>query len=224
MPYRRVILRGVLGVFILIGILFGFAGRWNFWQGWAILGGTMAYMAAILILFRNKMDLIRERIKPGPGTKWWDKVFFAVYAPLSYAIVIVGSLDAGRFGWTDSFPWWGYGIGYFLYIGSLCLILWAMWVNNFFSSTVRIQTDRGHSVCQDGPYAYIRHPGYAFAMVLMVGLALCLGSLYALIPAAGVWAAIIVRTGLEDAVLHNELPGYKEYAEKVRWRLLRGIW
>ncbi|MGC9326128.1 MAG: methyltransferase family protein, partial [Candidatus Hinthialibacter sp.] len=89
---------------------------------------------------------------------------------------------------------------------------------------VRIQTDRGHVVVQDGPYAYIRHPGYASAIFLMISLAFCLGSLYALIPAAGVLAAIIVRTSLEDAVLHNELPGYKEYAEKVRWKLLRGIW
>ncbi|MGC9326129.1 MAG: hypothetical protein ACP5I1_00710, partial [Candidatus Hinthialibacter sp.] len=136
MPYWRIILRGVLAVLILISVLFGFAGRWNFWQGWALLGGTLVYMAVFLFLMRDKVDLICERMKPGPGTKWWDKIFFAFYAPLSYAILIVGSLDAGRFGWTGAFSWWGYGLGYILYLGSLLLLMWAMRVNNFFSSTV----------------------------------------------------------------------------------------
>jgi protein-S-isoprenylcysteine O-methyltransferase Ste14 len=107
---------------------------------------------------------------------------------------------------------------------SYSFILWAMWTNRFFSSHVRIQTDRGHYVVTDGPYRFVRHPGYAGAIVWVPATALLLGSLYALIPAAITIVLIIIRTYLEDVTLQKELPGYADYARKTRFRLVPRIW
>jgi len=102
--------------------------------------------------------------------------------------------------------------------------LWAMWTNRFFSSVVRIQTDRGHHVVQGGPYRLIRHPGYVGAILSVLSTAVVLGSLWSLIPAGLTTVLVSVRTALEDATLQRELPGYAEYASKVRYRLLPGVW
>ena len=97
-------------------------------------------------------------------------------------------------------------------------------VNKFFEPSVRIQTDRGHHVIDTGPYAIIRHPGYAFGFAFFLGIPLALGSLWGLIPAIIMSALLVVRTVLEDRTLQNELPGYKQYAERVRYRLVPGVW
>jgi protein-S-isoprenylcysteine O-methyltransferase Ste14 len=96
--------------------------------------------------------------------------------------------------------------------------------NRFFSSVVRIQTDRGHTVATGGPYRFVRHPGYVGMMVSALGTTILLGSLWAFIPATLLIGLIIFRTALEDRTLQNELEGYKEYAARVRYRLLPGVW
>ena len=101
---------------------------------------------------------------------------------------------------------------------------WAESVNKFFEPTVRIQTDRGHRVIDTGPYAIVRHPGYASGYLLFVGMPLALGSLWALIPAILSCLLLVVRTILEDQTLRNELAGYEEYAQRVRYRLIPGVW
>ena len=97
-------------------------------------------------------------------------------------------------------------------------------MNKFFEVTVRLQTDRGQTVIQTGPYAIMRHPGYSSGLLIFVGTALALGSLWALIPAVVSWLFLVLRTKWEDDTLQAELPGYKEYTQKVRYRLLPGIW
>jgi protein-S-isoprenylcysteine O-methyltransferase Ste14 len=103
-------------------------------------------------------------------------------------------------------------------------IMWAMFTNNFFSSKVRIQSDRGQYVVQQGPYKFVRHPGYLGVLFWMPSTALTMGSLWGLIPAALAVLTIIIRTYLEDKTLQKELPGYIEYTQKVRYRLIPGIW
>ena len=175
-------------------------------------------------MFINKTDLARERLKPGPGTKWWDKIFWVFYAPMFFAVFILASLDAGRFRWTAQLPLSVYIIGYIVYLLSQYITLWSMWVNKFFSTTVRIQTDRGQEVVQNGPYRFIRHPGYVGGILLAISSSLILGSLWGLIPAGGVVFLLIIRTYLEDITLQKELQGYSDYALKVKYRLLPGIW
>jgi protein-S-isoprenylcysteine O-methyltransferase Ste14 len=104
------------------------------------------------------------------------------------------------------------------------LLVWAMVSNAYFVATVRIQTDRRHAVASNGPYRYIRHPGYLGAILLHWGVPFILNSLWAIIPAVMITLVLIVRTILEDKTLRAELPGYKEYTERVRYKLVPGVW
>jgi len=167
---------------------------------------------------------LQERTNPGPGTKWWDKVFFAFYAPSYLAILIVGSLDSGRYFWTSDFAVSIYIIGYAVFLFAIAIFLWSMWVNRFFSSTVRIQSDRGQFVIQSGPYRFVRHPGYVAGILLALGNSLVFSSFWALIPAGLMALSLVIRTGLEDVTLKKELPGYVEYTRKTKYRLFPGLW
>ncbi len=221
--FRRMFRLFLVFLFMMV-IIFVSAGRLTYWQGWVYGGVSIILFVTSAPMFINKTDLIKERQRPGPGVKWWDKIFFALYVPGYIAVYIVGCLDAGRFGWSPQLPASVYAIGYTVLAASHFLVMWAMWTNRFFSSAVRIQTDRGHAVVQDGPYRFVRHPGY-MAGILMGGcIALVLGSLWALIPAAFVAVLVVVRTYLEDITLQRELAGYGEYVEKVKYRIVPGIW
>ena len=216
--------KGILGYLAILSTMFLLAGRIDYWQGWVYGASGLMVLLVIAILFCNKTDLIQERLKPGPGTKWWDKVFYACYLPTLLAIFVVASLDAGRFRSTPPLPLAVYSVGYLLMGFAYVMSFWAMWTNRFFSSVVRIQADRGHYVIQDGPYRFVRHPGYVGGMTLVLSIAVVLGSLWALIPAGVVVILLIVRTALEDATLQRELPEYNDYAQKVQYRLLPGVW
>jgi len=222
--FARLIIRGVIFHLLLIAILFISAGRLNYWQGWVFVASNVVLILVAFLLFVDKKELVRERMRPGPGTKWWDKVFYVFFIPTFLAIMIVASLDAGRFGWTSRLPAFLYMIGYVAYVFSNAVTFWAMWTNRFFSSVVRIQTERGHEVVQDGPYRFVRHPGYVAGIILAISISLVLGSLWALIPAGLFVIQLLIRTYLEDRTLHEELSGYDDYAAKVRYRLLPGIW
>ena len=101
---------------------------------------------------------------------------------------------------------------------------WAMLANPFFEKTVRIQEERGHHVATGGPYRFVRHPGYVAFILMGFALPLGVGSAWALVPAGLNAALIVARTALEDRTLRRELPGYAEYAQRTRYRLLPGVW
>ena len=156
--------------------------------------------------------------------KPWDRILAPLMAAsLSFSLVIVAGLDH-RFGWSPDFP-----IGLEILGLSMCMLgyafaTWALAENRFFSSVVRIQTDRGHAVCDSGPYRFVRHPGYAGNILPLPGVVLALGSAWTLVPAAAALIILIVRTALEDRTLQKELPGYRDYADRVRYRLIPGIY
>jgi protein-S-isoprenylcysteine O-methyltransferase Ste14 len=104
------------------------------------------------------------------------------------------------------------------------LVFWTVSVNTFLSRHVRIQDDRNQQTVTRGPYRWIRHPMYLGVIVLMLGIPLVLASLWALVPGGLIGILFVVRTALEDRTLQAELPGYREYAQKVRFRLFPGIW
>ncbi|MFH1486913.1 MAG: isoprenylcysteine carboxylmethyltransferase family protein [Chloroflexota bacterium] len=225
--YRGTTVKAFLSLLLILGIVFIPAGRIDYWQGWLFVGVNVVVISALLTRFVTNPDfrgLGKERMKPGPGTKWWDKVFYAFYVPAFFLVIVVGCLDVGRFVWTTELPWPVYIIGAVALAFSDVLVMWAMWTNKFFSSVVRIQTDRGQTVVQSGPYRFVRHPGYVAAILMGVGSSLTLGSLWGLVPAATVAILLVVRTYLEDITLRRELPGYADYARKVRHRLLPGVW
>jgi protein-S-isoprenylcysteine O-methyltransferase Ste14 len=166
----------------------------------------------------------RQNIDNIQTVKAWDKVLAPLMAlSISLPPVVVAGLDH-RFGWSPAFPLWLNLLGFFLIAFGYAFAVWALVENRFFSSVVRIQTDRGHVVCDSGPYRIVRHPGYAGSILPLLGIVLALSSLWTLIPAAVALLIAVIRTALEDRALQEDLPGYKEYARRVRYRLFPGIY
>ena len=208
----------------LLFLIFVLAGRLDYWQAW-LFGVINAFILALLLLLIPDLPaLMKERAKPGPATKWWDRLFWLLFGPMNLAVIVIASLDGGRNHWTGRLPLIIYAIASPIYILASALHFWAIRANAFYSSTVSIQSQTGQKVVDDGPYGYVRHPGYAGIMGMMGSIPLLLGSLYGLVPAAGVVMLIIARTVLEDLALKNELPGYIEYSRRVRYRLVPGLW
>ncbi|MCW8982957.1 MAG: isoprenylcysteine carboxylmethyltransferase family protein [Gammaproteobacteria bacterium] len=139
-----------------------------------------------------------------------------------FPMVIVAGLDH-RFNWSSEFPLWLNVIGFILIAFGYAFAAWAVVENRFFSSVVRIQTDRGHAVCDSGPYRFVRHPGYAGSILALFGIVLALDSVWTLIPTAVALIIAVIRTSLEDQTLQDELQGYRDYARRVRYRLIPGI-
>jgi protein-S-isoprenylcysteine O-methyltransferase Ste14 len=212
-------------VLIFALCLFVPAGTWAWIRGWLFLVVVVAASVVItLYLRRVNPDVVAARVNRHEGTKRWDLILGMIFLlPTMLAIPIVAALDDGRFHWIDV-PWWGCGIGYTLLVVGMTGVSWAESVNKFFEPSVRIQTDRGHQVIETGPYAIVRHPGYVSGFLVFIGMPLSLGSLWALIPASLVCLLLVLRTVWEDRMLQEELPGYKDYAQRVRYGLIPGVW
>jgi protein-S-isoprenylcysteine O-methyltransferase Ste14 len=222
---RRLVISTAASMLILVLCLFLPSGTWAWSRGWLFLVViTAASFLSTLYLRRVNPDVIAGRVNRFERWRLWDLLLMLpVGLPAMLAIPIVSALDNGRYGWSRV-PWWGCLVGYALMIAGFFGMTWAMAVNKFFEPSVRIQTDRGHKVIDAGPYAIIRHPGYAFAFLLFLGMPLAMGSLWGLIPAMIMSVLLVVRTVLEDRTLQDELAGYKEYAQRVRYRLFPGVW
>lgn len=205
-------------------VLFAAVWKWNWWNAWVYIGLYLAFLVfnAIVLLGKHK-DLVEERTRVGKGTKGWDKVIASISAFGGLFILILAGLDE-RFGWTGAIPP-GVQIGAFVVMGlTYPIFTWAMTSNKFFATTVRIQKERGHTVQTGGPYRFVRHPGYFSLLFSYITLPLALGSPWACIPMVLLVVNLFLRTALEDRTLQKELEGYKEYAARVRYRLIPGIW
>ena len=219
MPFSAYVQAGLF-VVAAAAALFAAAGTVaipGFWAYLAIFAAVMTISFAML-----DSDLLRERMRPG-GKK--PPLALRLFSLVLFVHWIVAGLDRGHFHWSDNVPVWLQGVGLFAVAAGYGLALWAMRVNRFFSSVIRIQTDRGQQVVTTGPYAFVRHPGYTAGILIIVASG----------PALGSWlaAALLVifslpfllhRAVTEDRILQAELAGYSDYAARVRWRLLPGIW
>ena len=156
-------------------------------------------------------------------TKTWDKVWGGLYAPVFLSTYVVAGLDAVRYGWS-SMPGWLWLIGLAIFLPGTAVFSWSMGVNPFFEKTVRIQTERGHQVIDTGPYRFVRHPGYLGFLGWILSAPFLLGSWWAFVPSVLSVAGLVGRTALEDRTLREELAGYAEYATRVRFRLIPGVW
>ena len=128
-----------------------------------------------------------------------------------------------RYEWSGEFPLWLDLVGIALIAAGYAFASWALAENRFFYSVVSIRTDRGHAVCDTGPYRFVRHPGYAGNIVALFGIVLALDSAWTLVPVALALIISVTRTVLEDRTLQDELPGYRDYARRVRFRLIPGV-
>jgi protein-S-isoprenylcysteine O-methyltransferase Ste14 len=199
--------------------LFASAGRLDVPFFWAYVGMMAAAAVAVLVFIDR--ELLRERLNPGPGGT--DRNFRWLAMPILIGIWVVAGLDVGRYHWSDSVPIWLQFAGLALLVASFSLSLWAMRVNRFFSPVVRIQEERGHHLVTGGPYAWVRHPGYFAAILHALGV-LSLGSWWAMGVMAVVPLLIGRRLIVEDRYLRERLAGYADYAARVRYRLIPGIW
>ena len=204
-------------------LFFSLAGRWDLWYVWAYAGIlAVLYSFNILALHLKKPDLLKERMKPPSGRAYWTGVIFPVVQLILQPIV--AGLDH-RFHWSDSVSLAGIVAGLAISAIGLGVVIWAELINPFFSGAVRIQADRGQRVISTGPYAVVRHPAYAGGLPALIAGGLALNSLISIIPVVVIALPIMIyRTMIEDQMLHNELPGYAEYAAKVRYRLIPGVW
>jgi protein-S-isoprenylcysteine O-methyltransferase Ste14 len=209
----------------LIGaLMFLCAGRLDWVAAWVFLGLSMVVFLTVgLYVVRKNPEVVNERGKGAEGAKTWDRILTLVYAAFMFGVYIIAGLDAGRFLWSVM-PLWVQVLGGIGFVAGMVWMYWAMLSNPFLSQVVRIQSERGHTTVTSGPYRFVRHPMYVGILVSYGSTPLLLGSWYALIPFAVMGALLVVRTALEDKTLHAELPGYVEYAQRVRYRLLPGIW
>jgi protein-S-isoprenylcysteine O-methyltransferase Ste14 len=220
----RWIVRQVMGLLMLAVILFLPAGRMDWVMGWALVGIMLAWSTATaLVAILRAPELLAERVGPKKGAKTWDTVIMSIVGLTTIARCVVAGLDE-RSGWTT-------GISLPLQIAMLAvavlgyaLVVWATAANAFFSEILRIQKERGHTVATGGPYQFVRHPGYVGTILFELAVPVMLGSWWALIPGGLGALLFVVRTALEDRTLLEELDGYREYAQRVRHRLLPGVW
>ena len=215
-------------VYLLIPLLLWVcAGDLGWWQAWiySLLILTVGIGGRLWAEQRHPgLTAERQNIETIQNAKAWDKVLAPLMAvSISYPMVIVAGLDH-RFHWSAEFPLWTSVTGLIVIAFGYTFAAWAVVENRFFSSVVRIQTERGHVVCDTGPYRFVRHPGYAGNILPLFGIVLALGSVWTLIPTAVATIITVIRTVLEDQTLQEELPGYQDYAQRVRYRLIPGIY
>jgi protein-S-isoprenylcysteine O-methyltransferase Ste14 len=218
---------GLITTHLLIPLVLMVTGQdLGWWQGWLysaliLVAGISSRMLAEI----KHPGLLVERGKfvKAPDVKSWDKVLSPLMAvSMSYPLVIVAGLDH-QLGLSIEFPTWLNILGFILIVLGYTFAGWALVENRFFSSVMRIQTDRGHVVCDSGPYRIVRHPGYAGNILALPGIVLALDSSWTIIPVVVALIISVIRTMLEDKTLQEELPGYLEYAFRVRYRLIPGF-
>lgn len=220
-------IRLVVAYLLIPVILLICGGDLGWWQAWFYsLLIVAAGIGGRIWAEQRHPGLMAERqnIENVQNAKSWDKVLAPLMAvSVGFPMVIVAGLDH-RYNWSPEFPLWLIVIGFILISFGYVFATWALAENKFFSSVVRIQTERGHVVCDSGPYRFVRHPGYAGNIPPLLGIVLALGSVWTLIPAVVALIIAVIRTALEDQTLQEELSGYRDYARRVRYRLIPGIY
>ncbi len=210
---------------LMLSILLISAGTFFWINAWLFTGlkiiFLIIYTATLLKINPDLLDARGKYVKK--DTKTFDKIFFAIGRPLLFMIMIIAGLDIVRYQWS-SMPFGISMVGVVFFLVAFLLMLWGMSVNANYETSIRIQNDRDHQVCDKGPYRIVRHPGYVGLIVEFLSTPIVLGSWWALIPGSALAILVVVRTAKEDRMLHDELQGYAQYAKRVGYRLVPGIW
>jgi len=220
----RWLIRETMGVVMSAVILFLCAGRWDWVWGWAaVIVLAFGVGATALAVIPKNPALLAERTGPRKGAKAWDTAIMSAVGLITLAVYVLAGLDV-RQGWTTGFSTAAQIAGVILTALGYGLVVWATASNPFFSLIVRIQKERGQTVATGGPYQFVRHPGYVGSIMAFTCTPIMLGSWWAILLGVVSALLMIVRTALEDKTLLEELAGYQEYAARVRYRLLPGVW
>lgn len=207
---------------IMQGVLL-FASAWTIHWSWAWILLAAGLAVLVFNLFVLPSDVIEERGRKKANVKRWDKILTKIILLPMIGVYILSGLDF-HYSWTGDLKFAVHVLGIAGFVCGSLLMTWSMVSNRFFSTLVRIQEERGHTVATGGPYRYIRHPGYLGFMLMMAGTPVALGTLYGLILSAVIALLFVIRTIKEDQTLLQELDGYPDYARKVRYRLIPMIW
>lgn len=207
-------------------VLFIAAGTIKWPEAWIYLvGSAILSLASGLTIASRNPDLLRERMR-GPmqeGQKGWDKPLMAVVMSFLMALPVVAGIDAVRLG-LSHMPIWLEVVGGILVCFGIYMFHIVMLTNAYATTVVRVQSERGHKVISTGPYAWVRHPMYSGAVSYFLGIALLLGSWWAVAIAAVVGVLFCLRAVWEEETLKSELDGYSAYADRVRYRLVPWVW
>ena len=211
-------------ILVLEGIFYLTSRKIDWVMGWVLIGAYLFCLAInVLVLLRTNPGLLAERMQSKFHYRSWDKKVASILGIFWAIGFILPGLDY-RFGWSPEMGLTPRIIALLVMMLGNFIFLWAMSVNKFFTRMICIQKDSGHTTVTTGPYRYVRHPGYVGWKLMNIAPVVMLGSFWALIPTVLAIFMMIIRTALEDRTLHNELDGYGEYAARVGYRLLPGIW
>jgi protein-S-isoprenylcysteine O-methyltransferase Ste14 len=222
----RVLLQLLIFIVLVPFLPLLISGDWGWWEAWVYaLINIMGFVISRVLVNRRNPDLIKERAKfmQHEDAKPWDKTLAPLVGLGGALIPLIAGLDA-RFGWSGEFNYELKAAALLAILAGYILGAYALIENRYFSGLVRIQYDRDHQVVSSGPYRWMRHPGYAGALITYLATPIFLDASWAFIPAIFLGIVLIVRTNLEDRTLQEELPGYREYTQQVRYRLLPGVW
>jgi len=220
----KYLIKQLIGSLIFFSIIFISAGTLFYIPGLVYASVGLIMLVLNYTLLKPDKELFEERSKPGAGTKKWDKVLLGLMFLSTISVYVVAGLDSGRFHWSPEFPEGLFYTGIILTAAGQLIFLIAQKQNSFFSSTVRIQTEREHRVCDSGLYGYVRHPGYLGSIFQAAGFPLLFRSYWSIIPASLLLVLHLIRTQLEDATLREHLDGYSQYTERTKYRIIPYIW
>lgn len=222
--YGRRRLVQVFALVVVYGLfLFIPAGSLRWWNAWVYLGlFLLSILTAGLYVARKHPEIINERGRPSEKTKPFDRTFARIYMPLGLAALVLAGLDY-RFGWSEV-PLGLVVAGFIGVLPGMFMPYWVMYVNAYAAMTVRVEIDRGQHVITEGPYRYVRHPMYSTTLLSHLCFPLALGSWWVYVLVPFLMGLLIWRTANEDRALREELPGYTDYAQKTRYRLVPGLW
>lgn len=220
MSFVRPFLISLAATLVFVAIVLASAGRLTVWQAWVYAGISLGLNVGQRLILRKNPELAKERARPGSGRSS-DKALLGIGLLLTIAMLVTAGVQL-RSGPSLSIAWFAVGIG--LEVVGAFIFLWALRENTFFSAVVRVQSDRKHAVCTTGPYRVVRHPGNLGMILGTLGFPLLFQSTWSFVPAGLFVVTLLVRTHLEDALLTEELEGYREYRDRTRFRLFPGLW
>jgi len=222
----RVILQMLLFIVVVPFLPLLISWRWDWWEAWVYaITGILGFAISRVLAARRHPDLIAERARTTQheDAKPWDRRLAPLLGIGGALVLLVAGLDR-LFGWSPTFSLPVKLLALVVILAGYALGSYALIENRFFSGVVRIQTERGHHAVSSGPYRWMRHPGYAGALLTYLAIPPFLDSRWAFLPTLFIVVILVIRTALEDRTLQAELKGYRDYARRVRYRLLPGVW
>ena len=212
--------RGIVLALVMEALVIALSGRIDLPMLHAFAGLCAVLGVAVMLLVDP--ELVSERLRGGQAGE--DPARLLALRLLFLALFVYALLDVGRLHWSDGVPRGLQLAGLALFALGVSLVVWAMRVNRFFLPVICVQSERRHHVVSTGPYAAVRHPGYAGMALAAPAAALAIGSWGALTAGLALTATLVARVVHEDRFLTASLTGYPDYAARVRFRLLPGAW